>query len=562
MVEFKEIKLDGVTIPYCTNEEGVDYYPIKYVVEQFLLKGYGQIHKKENLKEFVKRYVIDFTFKGTVPQECYCMNREGWIEYVSTMKKNKNKSDEKIKRLKIFYEFLDMEYKDETVKEYDVYTLRCIENFKLSNPEIKDKQCVKCERYFPNSEYFYPLTYQGDIANTCRSCKDMYWKNDNKEEKYVYETYGLIGFEKYKDDRISFIFKNPNKDFIIQSDDRKSEVLSIIKDMHKKGYISSENLNVDYIKSNSGIKFKIGDQNISIKNNELIEYCSEGDCKLRPWLYPKYRLGIIDLKEGVKIFKRYLDENNVDIEDKFNHSGWDRLLRAARLSQFNSNILGFVVELYDRRYGGYTFHISSTNYYKDKNNCIFDMKYFIEKDLKIPIEKIPLYVTKYALHEKSNALYRVITKDKKLRPYDTLFDWINDCYPNRFIEADFDINPYRSKFDSLEEAQVDEQLRLRFNNVIYNPRDKEYKVEIMGMIPDWIIITEKGCYLTEYYGMYTEGDVSSSHRLQRYQEKTAIKLDKYKSLENNGYKHLAIFPNDIRNNFEGLHKKIDKINNK
>ena len=190
------------------------------------------------------------------------------------------------------------------------------------------------------------------------------------------------------------------------------------------------------------------------------------------------------------------------------------------------------------------------------------MKYFVEKDLKIPIEKIPLYVTKYALHEKSSALYRVITKDKKLRPYDTLFDWINDCYPNRFIEADFDINPYRSKFDSLEEAQVDEQLRLKFNNVIYNPRDKEYKVEIMGMIPDWIIITEKGCYLTEYYGMYSEGDISSSHRLQRYKIKTEDKLKKYKKLERNGYKHLAIFPEDIRNNFEGLHKKIDNINNK
>lgn len=570
MVEFKEIKLDGVIIPYCTNEEGVDYYPIKYVVEQFLLKGYGQIHKKENLKEFVKRYIIDFTFKGTVPQECYCMNKEGWIEYVSTIRKNKNKSDEKIKRLKAFCEFLKIEYKDETIKEYDVYTLRCIENFKSKSPKVQDKQCVKCERWFPNSINFFITDVKNKTTNICRNCKNVNWINYNSEEQYIYENYGLDGFNLYMKDRINFykkysinngiINKNLNLNKVEDEETRKLIIMEIAKEMLDKNIITSETLCVKNVYKLSNIKVHGWSK---VKNNELIEYCSNEDCKSRYWLYPKYTIENMTLKQAFTIFNTYI-KDNVSIENIFEYKDYLKLIKLSRLNVITKNkvcdsALEFIVKFYDNKYAGYKFKLRSENYYKDKNNCIFDMKYLIEKDLKVPIEKIPLYITKYSLSKNARPLYTAL---RERGYYNNLFEWINDCYPNKFIETDFDINPYRSEFDSLEEAQVDEQLRSRFNNVIYNPRDKAYKIEIMNMIPDWIIITEDGCYLTEYYGMYTEGDVSSSHRLQRYQEKTAIKLDKYKSLENNGYKHLAIFPNDIRNNFEGLHKKIDKIINK
>ena len=39
----------------------------------------------------------------------------------------------------------------------------------------------------------------------------------------------------------------------------------------------------------------------------------------------------------------------------------------------------------------------------------------------------------------------------------------------------------------------------------------------------------------------------------------AIKLDKYKELENIGYKSLFIYPNDIRNGFDGLMNKIELL---
>ena len=75
------------------------------------------------------------------------------------------------------------------------------------------------------------------------------------------------------------------------------------------------------------------------------------------------------------------------------------------------------------------------------------------------------------------------------------------------------------------------------------------------MIPDWVIITNQGCYLVEYFGLYST-NIETSSRLKRYKNKMEIKLTKYKELENIGYKTLFIYPDDLKNNFEGLKNKI------
>ena len=94
--------------------------------------------------------------------------------------------------------------------------------------------------------------------------------------------------------------------------------------------------------------------------------------------------------------------------------------------------------------------------------------------------------------------------------------------------------------------------------VIYNPRDDENRVEIMGMVPDFIIHTNKGCYLTEYFGLYSTNATNSS-RLQNYMRKHSIKIKKYKELEVLGYKNLFIYPEDLKNDFEGLRNKVKNI---
>lgn len=140
------------------------------------------------------------------------------------------------------------------------------------------------------------------------------------------------------------------------------------------------------------------------------------------------------------------------------------------MTKFLDNILDFVVKYYDYKYAGYKFKIASVNYYKDKNNRIFDMKWLIEQELKIEIHKIPLYITLFLLNRQYRCLYDLIYRKKY---YDNLFEWIDECYPNIFTINDFVINYYRDTFDSLEESQVNEQLKSKLDNLIYNQRNTE-----------------------------------------------------------------------------------------
>ena len=93
---------------------------------------------------------------------------------------------------------------------------------------------------------------------------------------------------------------------------------------------------------------------------------------------------------------------------------------------------------------------------------------------------------------------------------------------------------------------------------MYNERNSDNTIEINGMIPDWIIVNNKGCILVEYFGLYQENS-NTSHRLKKYKEKLSIKLEKYKELEKVGYRSLHIYPEDIRGDFTGLLKKIDGL---
>lgn len=95
--------------------------------------------------------------------------------------------------------------------------------------------------------------------------------------------------------------------------------------------------------------------------------------------------------------------------------------------------------------------------------------------------------------------------------------------------------------------------------VIYSTRNRPDAVLVNGMIPDWIICNNKGCWLVEYFGLYTDRDCSSSHRLVKYHNKMKVKLDKYEELEKIGHKTLFIYPDDIRNGFDGLLKKIELL---
>jgi len=557
----KQIELDGVIIPYC-EEGGEKWYPIKYVVEQFLLKSYNPTILKNKHEYYVKRYIIDYTFKGTSPQETNCMNKDGWIKYLSECKLNKNKDINKLKRHNIFCDYIGCENKYDIVRkvEYDDYMKYCIEEYMSEhiNEDIKWYTCVKCERKFPlDNKFFLPDDRVDDgYTHRCKNCKTSTYPIicNNSYVRNIYKAFGNDGFNIYKQDIIKFYNTYcHNKSFEFKGS--LDNELKIIQWYYDNNLINKEQLHKDYITNYFNFKFYKID---NIKLNKLI---SNNDCKNRPWSYPNYTIDKLSFDEGKDIFERYIKENNVHIDDILTFKDYEKLLMGAKLAQFtggNWTALEFIVKYYNNKFAGYKFILKSTNYYKNKGNMIFDMKYYIEKDLNIPIDKIPLYVTKSALHQNASPLYYALYKKKS---YNTLFDWINDCYPNKFIELDFNVNPYRSNFDSLEEAQVDEQIRSKLGNIIHNERNRPDTIIINGMTPDWIVCLNKGTYLVEYWGMYNNSDISKSTGVQYYMDKMKKKYIKYGELMKVGYKHLYIYPYDLKCGFQGLHKKLDSIIN-
>lgn len=77
------------------------------------------------------------------------------------------------------------------------------------------------------------------------------------------------------------------------------------------------------------------------------------------------------------------------------------------------------------------------------------------------------------------------------------------------------------------------------------------------MYPDWIIISPSGCILVEYFGLYQE-NIGSSERLKRYNKTMESKIIKYNELEQYGYKHLYIYPSDLRDRVS-LKNKIKEL---
>lgn len=267
---------------------------------------------------------------------------------------------------------------------------------------------------------------------------------------------------------------------------------------------------------------------------------------------------IINTSEKAKeIFFSYLKDNNIKIKDvyTFNYSDIikNAYLRGYIKRKCNNSILDFLMELYDYKYAPYKFKGGYETYWKEKDNVNFALKYYIEYDQNIPLEKIPLYVTLNNLQKNARTLYTIIYNKKF---HKTLFEWVNDVYPNKFIENDFNIGNNRNYFDSNEEEIIYNYLKNVFKNVIYNKRNCENTIIFKGIIPDYIIFTDNACYLIEYFGLYVPERVNNSKRISDYVKRTDKKINKYKTIS---YNKIFIYPNDLLDEMKGLQEKIKNI---
>jgi DNA-binding ferritin-like protein (Dps family) len=331
----------------------------------------------------------------------------------------------------------------------------------------------------------------------------------------------------------------------------KNGFLKIIKYLYTKGILNADNLTINYLINDirlNGIR-----EYLSIEEIYIVLFGE--DFYYYVWKYPKYSFRGIKLTHSIaiKIVNNYLKENKIDINNIFTFNYEKLFMQCGIKNLTNGNTLEFVVKFYNDKYPGYMFKSFAVNYYKNEQNLLFDLKYLIEEDMKIKIDKIPLYLTKNVLHKKSTSLYNYIITNR----HGSLYKWINKLYPNRFIETDFEVNAYRDEFGSDTECFINEILNENFKNVIYNQIHTNRTIEINGMIPDWIIMTDNGVYLVEYFGLYEERQYGKSSRVTDYIDKANRKIEKYKEI--NGYKFLFFYPNDIDDDFKWCREKIAEI---
>ena len=112
-------------------------------------------------------------------------------------------------------------------------------------------------------------------------------------------------------------------------------------------------------------------------------------------------------------------------------------------------------------------------------------------------------------------------------------------------------------FDSYEERNVYKYIFENISNDIEKcsrSNDKYYLKDSVDnyYVPDFKIITNKKSIIIEYFGMYS---LKNKHKIfSKYKEKTKRKIDYFNSLEDVYF--IALFPKDLKNNFEGVREKL------
>ena len=538
------ILIDGVKI-YEIEYNGDIYYPFNLVIKTLLRKTIATTNYNKQLITFNIKFEGENNYQVTIFR-----NKDGWYKYLSNCKKST--LDKKcINRYNLFSKHIGLNIfindKHEKLSKLDKLIIKQFNN-------IDKKRCIKCNNNLPRNDFFYISNsrYQDGYENICKKCKNGKYTFKDRYINSIVDGLGEDACILYlKGDFIKFYMKYCHNNNFLLKCDKKNE-LEIIKHFYKIGKLKINNLiNKESIYSFFNFKYR------HIKSiNELIYFCTDGECVNRPYNFPSYKYINMDIDSGVNIFKNYIKDNNIIIDDIFKFDYMDISKKAGVYNAYSKSSLDFVVKLNNYKYAGYMYKISSVNYYKNKDNVIFDFKYLVEDDLKCDINKIPLYITPSLLSNYSSTLYRIYNNIYK----NNMFSIFNMIYPNKFIESDFRIGKYRNEFDSNEESIVDSILRDEFGkSVIYNSRNADNTIEIDGMIPDWIIVSkEYGTIIVEYFGMYYEH--SNSSRCDVYVNKTKIKIEKYKKLISNGkFKCIFLYNEDLRHNCIGMKNKLIKF---
>jgi len=555
-MEQKEVWINkNTSIPVIDNNEEI-YYPINFIMRNILLKSTGSAGIIKKYQNDIKKYSIDFSKYNGGKQNTNCIP-EKVLKEVLINSKIGGLSIEQKKAMNELLAYLHMDLINEdnrfinyipteNIKKYDIYTYDCITYILKDNPDIIWQKCSKCGNYYPyHKNFYFENQHSGkgyDLNTVCKKCiSNSLFTHPNKEMMIIYKNYGSKIFKLYKEHNTIEIYKHwivSNKKQIPKIINNTEDKIKIVKYYYDKGTF---------------------DKYDEITEGSVTKVCKFSTVGLMRLINKEiFGVSIIDtIDDARKIFFNYLDKENIKYEgdNKYKLQA-EEIIKSTKLRGYvnkkcNKNNLTFLMNMFDNAVA-YKFKTTGNKYWAVKENRIKALKYLIEEDMKLELNKIPLYLTLTSLRNcGTTTLYNICKKY-----YKSLWEWVDEIYPNEFDERDFNIHIIRNNFDSMEECEIHDILKQHFKNVIYNARNTENTIHINGMIPDWVIFTDNKCYLVEYFGIAPE-TTSYNTRIEYYKNKMKSKLEKYKYID--GYGKLFLYPEDLKHSFEGVVEKIKLI---
>lgn len=573
----KLIKVGQILLPEISCEKK-KYYPLSYVFEKILLKNKQSVKllKENGYENYLRQFKVDFNFNNGGTHNTYCITKEGLIDLLSKsniggliveQKQGMNSILEYFNLDLIDEEprYLDeINYKDNNT--YDEFEKDCIEETLKLESDLIWQRCKDCGKYYPLHTNFFGYNTRDKLFRTiCHNCfaddDKQHFKHPIYEVKTIDELKNVQtikskvpSFDKNYD--VISIYEEyikSNKCYFPDKIRNKDDYILILKYLNNKGAIDKNKLTIEYLIKVHKLKgisscIKIKDIYKLLYGNHPEEY---------PWQYKSYKYkSPLNIQVAFKIFNNYLQDNDIIINDVYEFD-YQEHIKKAKLGKiyYNVNILDFIMKFYSDKYPAYRFKARSINYWKEKENRDTALKYLIEEDMKLEIEKIPLYLTMTSIRNIGTTTMYTVLKNY----YSSLFEWVNEIYPNVFDPKDFDINYMRNEFDSIEEQTINDILKNNFDNVLYNPRNTDTTIKLLDKVPDWFIFTTTGVVIVEYFGLWNKKRGMYNSRTRDYIISSKDKIKKYKTLE--GYRFLYIYPEDLQNEYEGLHKKIDNVKN-
>jgi hypothetical protein len=409
--------------------------------------------------------------------------------------------------------------------------------------------------------------------HNCIECAKYFQKNS-----YTLLFYGRTALEVYKNELKNNKQLLPKHFFDFYDLHNLKPVIDYVIELFKKdGLIVNEKDFLKSFKRENLRKYKLGNLLIKYSIFDIVNLIYPN--KWKPWELNAVPAGFWDddrnIAEAGKWFVEKLKDSKIIESDKdlITIRNFRPFIKKYRLeglinTRFSGGVYQFFNFLYPNRWYQWEFYATEHKFWLSKFNRLIALKQLINK-LQLNTNELPKHIS-YPFLVKN---FRKFSAVCDIYYHSNLYEWINECYPNKFISTDFynNIASDGTRLDSKKELLIHELLLSNKFKIKYyenkqtakrwtNSKFNEYYV------PDWII---NDTLIVEYFGLYVTKCYGDYNLITNYIDKADRKIKYFNGLKN--YEFIALFEQDLKNNYEGLINKfaeygytieIDKNSNK